>query len=1493
MSGPTATDFATMRDAHELNGIAQADANKGATVHTFDPNSTPQDKAAAAGKAQYQLKSTTSTGTGGGGKELSLDTGRGAVLTPTITISDVDKVQADQRGIGDAKSPQSAAPSARDGELVPGALPQSLAANIPDWYRVGWRAVGGIDDAPITDKEEVDKGVLASFINEQYYGEWYHNAGVIFFAVVMSHFLTLFNMGWGSLLVLLAFCATYYAKSLERVRRRSRDDIQRELVKTRLLSESESADWINHFLDRFWLIYEPVLSATIISSVDQILSANTPAFLDSIRLTTFTLGTKAPRIDSVRTFPKTAEDIVMMDWGISFTPNDVADLTQRQATAKVNPKIVLSIRLGKGFATAAIPILLEDITFSGLMRVRLKLMTNFPHVQVVDISFMEKPLIDYVLKPIGGEHFGFDIANIPGLSSFIRDMTHSTLGPMMYDPNVFTLNLEQLLSGTPLDTAIGVLQVTIHTGRGLKMTKMGGGSPDPYVTLSINQRAELARTNYKNATWNPIWHETKFLLINSLTEVLSMTIMDYNEHRKDSDMGTAIFELEKLHEDATQEGLVASVNKDGKARGELSFDVSFYPVLVPKKVDGKEEPLPETSVGIVRLTIHQAKDLDCTKSLSGDLNPFARVVLGSSEVIHTTPRFKHTNNPVWESSTEFLCSDRASGIIGVKIVDDRDFLSDPTVGFLSVRIDDLLEAKKEVGRDWWPLSGCKTGRLRLSIEWKPLNMAGSLQSAGRYTPPIGIIKVWMQKATDVKNVEAALGGKSDPYVRVLLHNITMARTEVVNNNLNPEWDQIVYVPVHSPKEVLLFECMDYQHLTKDRSLGSVELAVGDLVLNSREDPNYPYASTGKKECIEPLRLDKGSVKGKLHFVAEFVPAMFLKDSGFNTPKNEIQRAVEGTASSSTSPIDPTTAKSSQDEIPQGNENNFTEEDKLFEPKGTKSTDTTLTPATANTTTGTAEEPKYEGAELSKEELLKYSSGIIVFDVIEGQLAKKSRLEILLDEGYWPAVVTTKSRSTHAQFDLVGEGFLKELDFGQIWLRLNESDDGDKEEIIAEFKTDAKTFLEQALDGPTKFTLRDQDDKNESIVEIAAKFIPVNIKLEPRESINNQGILRVELIRCKDILAADRSGKSDPFAVFTLNDQKVFRSQVKKKTLNADWNESFEINVPSRVGCRFEVEILDWNQIEQSKSLGSGLIELESIEPFQGTTRFIPLNTPKDGSKGEVHVSLLFQPAIIARSRKNTSTFSTAGRAMTQVGGLPLGAGKGIVHGVGTAGKTVKGVFKRDRGASASKISLELPSNGQPPTDPDSLPSTQISRPADVTDGNSAGMPNIGAVPMMPHDEGARSSSDDYGMLKVSVIGAKDLIGASAGDAVKPYVVVKVGDKEQKTKHTAKTVTPEWNESFRFLASPDTKSFTAFVIDHKTMGKDRPLGEAIVDIWKHIQPGGPAADVWIELQEGQGLLRLRLEFERGRQGSSLSITGSPSSSPSRFTTLRRVTTRDHA
>jgi Ca2+-dependent lipid-binding protein len=179
----------------------------------------------------------------------------------------------------------------------------------------------------------------------------------------------------------------------------------------------------------------------------------------------------------------------------------------------------------------------------------------------------------------------------------------------MYDPNVFTLNLEQLLSGAPLDAAIGVVQITIDSARGIKGTKIGGGSPDPYISLSLNNREELATTKYKTNryavclfifcfsrlsfhSYNPTWAETKFILVNSLNESLILSLYDYNDHRKNALLSSASFELALLQEDATREGIESTLMKDGKDRGVVRYDISYYPVIKPE--EGKEELL-ETS----------------------------------------------------------------------------------------------------------------------------------------------------------------------------------------------------------------------------------------------------------------------------------------------------------------------------------------------------------------------------------------------------------------------------------------------------------------------------------------------------------------------------------------------------------------------------------------------------------------------------------------------------------------------------------------------------------------------------------------------------------------------------------------------------------------------------------------------------------------------------------------------------------------------------------
>lgn len=112
--------------------------------------------------------------------EVAVDTGKTPAIVPTITVTDASKeAQPDGVSQGNAKGP-------------PGAMPDGPAPQIPDWYKAGWRAVGGIDD-PQTEGAEKDKTVIDMFLNEQMYGAWYHNAGIVFFVRLIFYSLSLGN----------------------------------------------------------------------------------------------------------------------------------------------------------------------------------------------------------------------------------------------------------------------------------------------------------------------------------------------------------------------------------------------------------------------------------------------------------------------------------------------------------------------------------------------------------------------------------------------------------------------------------------------------------------------------------------------------------------------------------------------------------------------------------------------------------------------------------------------------------------------------------------------------------------------------------------------------------------------------------------------------------------------------------------------------------------------------------------------------------------------------------------------------------------------------------------------------------------------------------------------------------------------------------------------------------------------------------------------------
>ena len=62
-------------------------------------------------------------------------------------------------------------------------------------------------------------------------------------------------------------------------------------------------------------------------------------------------------------------------------------MTKNEIKRKIDPKVALGVTVGKAFVSKTLPILVEDMSFTGRMKVRMRLSANFPHVKMVSVQF--------------------------------------------------------------------------------------------------------------------------------------------------------------------------------------------------------------------------------------------------------------------------------------------------------------------------------------------------------------------------------------------------------------------------------------------------------------------------------------------------------------------------------------------------------------------------------------------------------------------------------------------------------------------------------------------------------------------------------------------------------------------------------------------------------------------------------------------------------------------------------------------------------------------------------------------------------------------------------------------------------------------------------------------------------------------------------------------------------------------------------------------------
>lgn len=1123
---------------------------------------------------------------------------------------------------------------------------QKSSANEATRPTFAWRKFGAWDMDSSTDKlKELQRiKAIESYVVDHFFGDWYWNAilpiGVCFFSWMFARIG--FSFLW--LPVVLLSAGSVYRAEFRRFTRDVRDDMARINAANRLEEELETMEWLNSFLAKFWVIYMPALSEMVMFQANEVLKDSAPGFgIEALSLDEFTLGSKAPRVDSIKSYTRKGKDHIEMDWAFSFTPNDTDDMTKNEIKKKINPKVALGVTVGKAFISKSLPILVEDMSFTGRMNIKLKLNESFPHVKMVSVQFLEPPVIDYALKPVGGDTFGLDIMTfIPGLSSFVNGLIHSNLRPMLYAPNSLDIDVEEIMSQQSNDS-IGLLAVKIKRVVNLKSTtEIKNNEFHPYVQLGIaNNPAIKEKTKVKKNTTNPVYLETKHILVNAL-ENNQLTFNVFHmvpDKMDDMSLGICLVQLVDLLQKEVQTGVSKNLLESGKVVGKIEYDLKWYPALKNQVLeDGTKEENIDAEVGIMKLSVYGAAELDLSQSVVGLLNPYAEVYV-NNELIKTSRRLKLSNEPDFGVTFEALVTQQSQTQIQVLV---KDVAEDAIVGRLDANLQDLIFESSR-GQQWITapsvVEGGHPAKFRIGAKWKALGLEDE-EIGIQNNAPIGGLRLHLRAASGLVNLESV--GDVDPYIRVVQNGRMRAKTTIIANTSSPHFNNVYYLPITNEHQHVLLDILDAEPEGKDRPLGSCAITVRDFLKKNLD--GYYLGYDGSEEIIEQPVLYNGRSYGTLTYSVSFIPTIPV------FTRMQLENMDEYLELKMKKELDEKAATERDEKLFKENPDKYEwvdmQDDIIGEP------------------------PRVE---MPLEKAIQYRSGDIIVHILKGQFKKPDYyVHTLFDDNAYPSGITPKIETRTLTTPTTVEAFMRDLPNSKTVFRIsNKIDIQDELEVVAEKVFDTVDLLKRAYTKPCTVSIG-----GTNTLTFRMEFIPSAVKLSPLDTVLDVGHVKLELLSAENLRSVDSNGKSDPLCVVKLDGVQIFKTDKKRRTLDPLWNEAVDFPMLSRSRDVLMLEVYDWDLTHDDELLGRANVDLSTLSPNQSSQFKVELDT-----QGILNLRATFKPEFIRpKLSKNrglpVDMSDVAGVPLKVVGGAAGLAGNAVEGGVGavTDGVTKGGSF---------------------------------------------------------------------------------------------------------------------------------------------------------------------------------------------------------------------------
>ncbi|XP_044188893.1 multiple C2 and transmembrane domain-containing protein 1 isoform X5 [Thunnus albacares] len=393
------------------------------------------------------------------------------------------------------------------------------------------------------------------------------------------------------------------------------------------------------------------------------------------------------------------------------------------------------------------------------------------------------------------------------------------------------------------------------------------------------------------------------------------------------------------------------------------------------------------------------------------------------------------------------------------------------------------------------------------------------------------------------------GGSSDPYVKFKLAGKEVFRSKTIHKNLNPVWDEKTTLILDCLSEPLYVKVFDYDFGLLDDFMGSAYLYVESLeqqrtipVTLVLKDPQYPDQDLGSLELAVTLTPKDSPVEERRDSTTMLLRRSWKR----STKQQQSQRLSE-----------------------------MHRKWQLWR--------------------GIVSIALIEGRNLIPMDPNGLSDPYAKFRLGHQKYRSKT-------------VPKTLSPQWREQFDL----HLYEESGGVLEITVWDKDTGRRDDFIGRCQLDLSTLakeqthhMELPLEesrGYVVLLLTLTASAHVSIADLSVT--PLDDPQERREILKRYGVLRsfsnlkdvgivqVKVMRAEGLMAADVTGKSDPFCVLELNNDRLLTHTVYKN-LNPEWNKVFTFNLKD-IHSVLEVTVFDEDRDRSADFLGKVAIPLLHI-----------------------------------------------------------------------------------------------------------------------------------------------------------------------------------------------------------------------------------------------------------------------------------------------------------